>query len=121
MDDIGGFTYNGMSEAPVWWTSYHVAFDKEDRYVISTVLCKNSTGTTVRSGDAFQVGTNTTVTCSATDSDGNVGQCEYSFAVIGKTMHVHMCMLGKVKCRAIKSKVKEISKQTSSCNVPKDH
>ena len=85
VDNTGSFAYDGQTEAAVDWTSLYSAIDEEDGRISGKMACKSIDGERIYSRIKFPVGTNTTVTCSATDSNGNTGYCSYSFAVLGKT------------------------------------
>ena len=85
VDNTGSFAYDGQTEAAVHWTSGYSAIDEEDGSIQGKVVCKSIDGQRIYSRSKFPVGTNATVTCSATDSDGNTGFCSYSVAVLGKT------------------------------------
>ena len=84
-EDVYSYTNDTTTLVPVKWTSSSLkAKDDVDGIIWSNLItCRdNDDGTTVRSGDPFKVG-ETAITCSASDSSGNLGQCGFSVNVIG--------------------------------------
>ena len=71
---------SGMADANVTWSLLPTASDTVDGD-ITTIVCEDSLGNVVMSGDLYPVGT-TTVTCRANDTALNEGSCEFNITVV---------------------------------------
>ena len=72
----------GVAGANVNWAPLPTANDSVDGN-ITTIVCEDSQGNVVMSGDLYPVGL-TTVTCRANDSIPLEGSCQFNITVVGR-------------------------------------
>ena len=78
------FVATGVTAASVTWPTSPSANDIVDGVIDpTTIVCKDTAGNVVMSGDSFPVGT-TTVTCRANDIALNEGSSQFDITVEGR-------------------------------------
>ena len=67
--------------------------DPQDGFNASDITCEDEAGNTVYNRGIYGVG-ETLVTCTATDSDGQRGHCDFTIKVIGNLDFTRFCFAG---------------------------
>ena len=78
----------GVADAVITWSPLPTSNDVVEG-VITTIVCEDSPGNVMMSGDRFLVGT-TAMTCKSSDSVPNEGTCQFDVTVLGT--YTLLCM-----------------------------